>query len=138
MSGGGKIAGLVAKLEAMASPQFRYELSRKLADEAQRQYRLDYSRQQNPYGESWPRGKKKSGKTNIRTGYMRASGEPETVTENGFRFRVYAPYSVFRQYGTSRAPAAMIVPMGNRGLGKWGEPFNRIAAAAIRGLLKSG
>lgn len=136
MSGGGKLAALVAKLDAIASPQFRYELSRKLADEAQRQYRLDYTRQQNPYGETWPKGKKKSGKTNIASGYMRASGEPESVSENGFRFKVYAPYSVFRQYGTKNAPAAAIVPLGNRGLGRWGEPFNRIAAAAIRGLLK--
>jgi len=136
MSGGGKIAALVAKLEAVASPRFRYELSRKLADEAQRQYRADYAKQQDPYGATWPRGKKTAGKTNIESGYMRASGEPESVHENGFRFKVYAPYSVFRQYGTRYAPAAMIVPLGNRGLGKWGEPFNRVAAAAIRGLFK--
>lgn len=136
MSGGGKIAALVRKLEIMASPQFRQELSARLADEAKRQYTLDFQRQRDPYGAKWAPTKKPSGKTLIRTGYLRASGEVEVVSADGFRFRVYAPYGRFHQSGTFRMPQRMIVPSAMYGLGRWGEPFNRVAVAAVRGLLK--
>lgn len=136
MSGGGKIGDLVRRLELMASPSFRYDLAKALADEAGKQYRRDFQNGTDPYGEAWAKGKKESGKTLVDTGYLRASGEPVSITPNGFRFRVYAPYGVFHQSGTKRMPQRMIVPSGLYGLGKWGEPFNRVAAAKVRALLK--
>lgn len=136
MSGGGKIGALVKKLEAMASPQFRASLSAALASEAQRQYRKDFSSGTDPYGTAWAPSKKKSGKTLVRTGYLRSSGEVETVTAEGFRFRVYAPYGGFHQSGTSRMPQRMIVPNARYGLGNWLAPFNRIAAAKVRELMR--
>lgn len=136
MSGTGKIAELVKKLDAMASPAFREGIAKKLADEAARQYRADFAKQQDPYGATWAKGKKKIGKTLIRTGYLRASGEVEQVSAEGFRFRVYAPYATYHQTGTTRSPQRMIVPSARYGLGTWGAPFNRVAAAAIKGLLK--
>lgn len=135
MSGGGRIGELVRKLDAMASPQFREGLSQKLAEEAQRQYRADFAKGVDPYGAVWAKGKKVSGKTLINTGYLRASGEIEQISAEGFRFRVYAPYASFAQYGTTRSPQRMIVPSARYGLGAWGAPFNRTAVAAIRGLL---
>lgn len=136
MSGGGRIGALVKKLEAMASPSFRASLSAALAAEAQRQYRKDFASGTDPYGAAWPKGKKKSGKTNIVTGYMRASGEPVTVSAEGFSFKVYAPYAPFRHYGTRYAAATPLVPIAARGLGLWAAPFNRIAARAVRELMR--
>lgn len=136
MSGTGRIADLVRKLDAMSTSQFRQGLAKSLADEAQKQYRADFQRGTDPYGATWSKGKKTSGRTLVDTGYLRASGEPEQVTDQGFRFKVYAPYAVFHQSGTFRMPKRMVLPDARYGLGRWLAPFNRIAAAKVRALLK--
>lgn len=147
MSGGGKIGALVAKLDAMARPEWREGVARQMGDEAQRLYRRDFDKGVDPYGKPWApsftalseryaRKRRFTTKTLVNTGYLRASGEVESVSAQGFRFRIYAPYGQYQQSGTRRSPQRMIVPSAALGLGTWGAPFNRIAVAAIRELMR--
>jgi phage gpG-like protein len=136
MSGTGRIADLVRKLSALSQPQFRLGLSQRLSQEAPKLYRQGFVRQSDPYGKPWDKSKKATGRTLINTGYLIASGETQTVTDNGFKFRVYAPYGIFHQFGTYKMPQRMIVPHAPMGLGNWGPVFTRVAGSYVRELMR--
>jgi hypothetical protein len=146
MAGTGKIADLIQRLDALASPQWRESLSRQLAEQALQLIDDGFKRRQDPYGEKWAPTKQPNPILE-RTGIMRGTWGKKTVSPSGFVVST-VDYAIFAQAGTEHAarssaktkkesparktPPRRMVPVNNVMPMKWQQAFDRVIVRAVK------
>ncbi len=142
------LSRLIARLEALASPEWRTNLSRQLAEQSLDLIDATFKGRKNPYGDKWTPTKQPNPILE-KTGALRNSYSIVTVTPEGFSIRSSSPYSGYHQYGTHHAarsnvktkndtrehglPARPMVPTSAAGMpANWDRTFERIVIRFIR------
>lgn len=130
------IEQLAQRIERLATPAPMAAVSRSMATTAIALFQTGFAARTNPYSNRWAqRVKSVPWPILERTGYLRASGELEAVSAEGFRLHVYAPYAWFHQHGTARMVSRKVVPDAVAGLGAWQRPLELAARNTFLGYL---
>ncbi len=115
MSGGGKIADLVAKLDRVGSQEWRTSLCRQLAEKSLDLIDRGFQAQSNPYGDGWTETKQPNPILE-KTGTMRGAFRITGASAAGFTIRNETSYAGFHQYGTSKLPVRAMTPTDAAGM----------------------
>lgn len=132
MAGGGRIADLVSKLDALGSSEWRQSLCQQLAEKSLDLIDNDFKRRSNPYGDRWT-STMQPNPILQRTGALRRSFRIISVLPGGFTIQSTAPYSGYHQHGTKRLPVRAMTPTRAAGMpASWEREYDRVVVRFVR------
>lgn len=126
MAGTGRIADLVAKLNAMASTAWQESLSRQLAEQALQLIDDGFKNERDPYSKRWAPTRQPHQILQL-SGDLRRSFGIARLAADGFEVRSDIVYGVYQQ------PKRNMVPTTALGLPeKWQREFDRVAIRFVK------
>jgi phage gpG-like protein len=126
----------LARLEAIASAEWRERLARRMAERTLDLIDKGYQHRRDPYGNAWKQTQQPNPILE-RTGAFRSSWTPTQVTEAGFTVAAEdVDYAAFHQSGTARIASRKTIPTESAGLGDWQEPLDAVVVEAVIEVMK--
>lgn len=109
------------------------DLCQEMAEETLELIDQEFDTDVDPRGVGWaPRKGRRTNPLLEDTGDFRGNFGIFEVNKAGYTIANYTPYAGYLQRGTERSPARRTVPGSGEGLGRWGEPLQKIARDFIK------
>jgi hypothetical protein len=133
-----KLDRWVKEIGKLDSPKLRFQVADEMADATLGLVAQEFSQERDPYGKPWAPKKRPDGRMILRGKSGRLiQFRKGTISPNGFRCDMGAPYGTFHQKGTRRMKARMMLPKNGKLPPRWAAVYREIYVRAMRSQLSA-